>query len=294
MASAGKRGRKGNKNKRKSKVFKAKDRREMLSTLEDKAAADYDDLANNAIASLEGGLHLRRYPLRSAFVSMICREPVRTTLVVCVKQMVACYLEQYKMCMKGKRYALSEQRWFEHVHDYITADLQQISHQAWTSVVKGAEEQGVHFCISEQRIVVSILAYTVHDLMADKVRDTKTAQALEVAAGTTDEMSHTLTESNVALYRYGGFALHSMVQKRRCHVSKETVKSELALLESLKVTKEQYSQIPRAIQQLNRGGLSVPSPTLLPFLRMIVEKTTSLVNDQKCTEHGRHVIKLAK
>ena len=27
----------------------------MLSTLEDKAAADYDDLANNAIASLEGG-----------------------------------------------------------------------------------------------------------------------------------------------------------------------------------------------------------------------------------------------
>ena len=183
------------------------------------------------------------------------------------------------------------------MHDYITADSQQISaraHQAWTSVVKGAEEQGVHLCISEQRIVVSTLAYTVHDLMADKVRDTKTAQALEVAAGTTDEMSHTLTESNVALYRYGGFALHSMVQKRQCHVSKETVKIELALLESLKVTKEQYSQIPPAIQQLNRGGLSVPSPTLLPFLRMIVEKTTSLVNDQKCTEHGRHVIKLVK
>ena len=53
MASAGKRGRKGKGNKRKSKVFKAKARREMLSTLEDKAAADYDDLANNAIASLE-------------------------------------------------------------------------------------------------------------------------------------------------------------------------------------------------------------------------------------------------
>ena len=78
MASAGKRGRKGNKNKRKSKVFKAKDRREMLSTLEDKAAADYDDLANNAIASLE-----RVGSLRSAFASTICHEPVRTTLVVC-------------------------------------------------------------------------------------------------------------------------------------------------------------------------------------------------------------------
>ena len=82
MASAGKRGRKGKGNKRKNKVFKAKDRWEMLSTLEDKAAADYDDLANNAIASLEGGLHLRRYPLRSAFVRTICHKPVRTTLVV--------------------------------------------------------------------------------------------------------------------------------------------------------------------------------------------------------------------
>ena len=61
MASAGKRGQKGKGNKRKSKVFKVKDRLEMLSTLEDKETADYDDLANNAIASLEGGLHLRRY-----------------------------------------------------------------------------------------------------------------------------------------------------------------------------------------------------------------------------------------
>ena len=33
----------------------------MLFTLEGKEAADYDDLANNAIANLEGVLHLRRY-----------------------------------------------------------------------------------------------------------------------------------------------------------------------------------------------------------------------------------------
>ena len=59
MANVGKRGRRGRgiRIRGKVKVFKAKDRREMLSTLEDKAAADYDDLANNAIASLEGGLH---------------------------------------------------------------------------------------------------------------------------------------------------------------------------------------------------------------------------------------------
>ena len=227
-------------------------------------------------------------------MNTIANEPVRDTLLQFGKQMIECYLELYKTCMKGKRYALFEQRWFEHVHEYFTReDGKQLSAraQAWCNVVKRAEEHGTLLCcVSEQRIVVSTLASHVHDLMADEVLAFKTQMLEECEFEST---AVTLSESNIALYRYGGFALHSMIQKRQHHVQKG-VKSELGLLETLKVTKEQWDQISPAIQQLTRGGLVVPSPTLLPLLRMIMEKTSSLVNDQTYKEHGRNAIKLAK
>ncbi len=101
-------------------------------------------------------------------------------------------------------------------------------------------------------------------------------------------------ESNVNLYRYGGFTLDSMIRKRLAHKTKITTKNELDLLEHLKVTKEKWGQLPAAILELKKGGLVVPSPTLLPFLRKVVERTSACVNERKCMEHGRKMIELTK
>ena len=143
---------------------------------------------------------------------------------------------------------------------------------------------------------MSTLAYSVHDLMTDKVKDFKIQQMLESSSSENPEVefSHTVTESKVAFHRYEGFALHSMLHKRQRYMTRVNVNNELELLNTLRVRKEERNEVPPAIQQLTRGGLAVPSPTLLPLLRKIVEKTCSFVNEQMSKEHGRHMIEVAK
>ena len=72
-------------------------------------AKDYGNLVDTARGELKGGLHLRRYKSRTAFVNIICHDPVRTSLVQCVMEMIARYLEIYKACIDRKHYALFEQ-----------------------------------------------------------------------------------------------------------------------------------------------------------------------------------------
>ena len=163
-------------------------------------------------------------------------------------------------------------------------------------MVTRANQRGTTLCVGEQRLVVSTLACSVHDLMADKVKDFKIQQMLECSSSENPEVEviHTVTESKGALHRYGGFALHSMVQKRQHHMTRVNVNNELKLLNTLKVRKEEWNEVPPAIQQLTGGGLDVSSPTLLPLLHKIVEKTSSSVNEQMSKEHGRRMIELAK
>ena len=59
---------------------------------------------------------------------------------------------------------------------------------------------------------------------------------------------------------------------------------------SIKVTEK---ELPSAIQYLQQGGLDI-SPRMLSFLRSVVEKTTSLVNDERARQHGRNTVELAR
>ena len=72
------------------------------------------------------------------------------------------------------------------------------------------------------------------------------------------------------------------------------MKTEFDLLKTLTVTKDEWDQIPSAIRHLQQGGLDIISPQRFPFLRYVVEKTTSLVNDEKCKEQGRNMLKSAQ
>ena len=102
---------------RKKTTFKVKERHELLVILE---GNDYDDLVDTTIERLQTGTHLKRYPERSAFVSVICNDPIRPSLVQCIMEMVAGYLEMYRENMKGKHYIIFEQHWFESIHKFIT------------------------------------------------------------------------------------------------------------------------------------------------------------------------------
>ena len=128
----------------------------------------------------------------------------------------------------------------------------------------------------EQRIVVSILAYEVYDKMTERVKNYKTDgmgdPGLEEA--TDDEAVSTLVESNVSQYRYGGFALHSLMKK----YEKSNSKDEVNFLQLLQVKHNEVSTLPFGIQQLQQGGLKIISPCMLPYLRTVIEKVSSLIN----------------
>jgi hypothetical protein len=88
----------------------------------------------------------------------------------------------------------------------------------WHKVTLAASEVGCTLDIRQQKIVFSTLSFVVFDLMVDKVKDYKVADfkqsGVKSSRVSSDESIITLKESNVNLYRYGGFALHSMIQKR--------------------------------------------------------------------------------
>ena len=60
------------------------------------------------------------------------------------------------------------------------------------------------------------------------------------------------------------------------------------------MTENEWCELPSAIQYLQQGGLDIISPRMLPFLRSVVEKTTSLVNDERARQHGRNTVEVAQ
>lgn len=150
--------------------------------------------------------------------------------------------------------------------------------------------------------MISIIAYHVHDLMTEKVKEFKKelSQSMSESAeqlSQSSSSSHKFTESKINLLRYGGFALHSMLLKRVrgvTEINKVDIEKEVELLLSIRVTEKEWDELPPAIQYLQQGGLDIISPRMLPFLRYVVEKTTSLVNDERARQYGRDMIGLAQ
>lgn len=77
-------------------------------------------------------------------------------------------------------------------------------------------------------------------------------------------------------------------------INKVDIEKEVELLLSIRVTEKEWDELPPAIQYLQQGGLDIISPRMLPFLRYVVEKTTSLVNDERARQYGRDMIGLAQ
>ena len=53
------------------------------------------------------------------------------------------------------------------------------------------------------------------------------------------------------------------------------------------------SRLPAAIHYLNQGGLFLKSSHMLPYLKIIVESVSSLINEDKCQQLGVHMIETA-
>jgi hypothetical protein len=108
-----------------------------------------------------------------------------------------------------------------------------------------------------------------------RVKDYKVADfkqsGVKNSRASSDESTITLKESDVNLYRYGGFALHSMIQKRtKDKLIDQCLQTELRFLRHLSLPKEREKELPIPVIELNQGGLHMVTPDLLPFLRQLV------------------------
>ncbi len=90
------------------------------------------------------------------------------------------YIDLLKVYVTGKRFAQFELAWFCHIEENFVSQTEQTqttSHQSqvslhsmWQDVVKSIESKP---SLKEQRIIVSMVTYTVYDLMTEKVKEYK-------------------------------------------------------------------------------------------------------------------------
>jgi hypothetical protein len=139
--------------------------------------------------------------------------------------------------MKRNSFAQFEQAWFDHLEDYFTGVNS--FHEHWNNIMKD------HECvIEEQRIVLASIAYTLYDIMTEKVKEYKLKDKLideSVTWPPSDDSTYsTFAESNVSLYRYGGFALHSLLKKLlKSNVEQPNQQNMINILKKLKITEMQ-------------------------------------------------------
>ena len=68
----------------------------------------------------------------------------------------------------------------------------------------------------------------------------------------------------------------------------------LSVLKQLKIKDStQMCQLPDGIHYLNRGGLDIMNMCMLPYLRAVIEKVSSLINKDMCQEEDQHMIEIA-
>lgn len=282
------------KKKAKKTKFLAKHRTAMVTALDE----DHADVVKAVIDKLPTGIQLERYESRKKFVALLCGDTAKEALARCVECMVNNFLELYKQYMKGKRFMQFEQAWMEHIHNYFNCPATEIQNTqdgnccyfVWQAVLDKCK---CSVDDEDQRIVVSTLVYAVYDLMTDKVKEYKKQNVDSLETTTCTDMPTTFCESKVSLYRYGGFALHSLLKKYYKHTQKPCTKDILSTLRHLRVRDDQLDILPHAVRQLNQGGLDIISPSMLPFVKSLVEKVRSLVNEERCRDFGQHMIETA-
>ena len=181
---------------------------------------NYEDVVEKCVKIIRDGLHLKLFDSRRIFVEELSQEKSFTDLL---DAMVHKYIALLSTFVTGKRFAQFEQAWLCHIEDYftetpITSEKVSVSLcSMWKAVVHSIRSKPT---LGEQRIVLSTVAYTVYDLMTEKVKGYKTEFATSAAdhSSVVPVMS-TCTpkcESNVSLYRYMVVLLYIPFSKSTC------------------------------------------------------------------------------
>ncbi len=197
----------------------------MVSELKSQEESSHEEVLKVVISKLLSGIDLKYNQQRKKFVEALCSKEAELGRIV--KLFVLSYTRLLKQYSKGKKFALFEQAWLLHIEDYFVetdsqTDQSQVKCDNYCSTWKLVVEKCDCVCsIAEQRIVVSTISYIMYDIVTEKVKNHKMDKVNEANEVEPDghDCHHNkgtgqqFSESTVILYRYGGFALHSLLQK---------------------------------------------------------------------------------
>ena len=238
------------------------------------------EIVKLVISKLKSGADVKYSEVRRRFVDVdaLCSEEDFANIV---QKMVSNYIVLLQQYSKGKRFGMFEQAWLMKIEEFFTAPVPIDSDSCYSTLKLVTEKCKYEASVHEHRIVISTIAYIVYDIMTEKVKYFKSHLATETSS------HELLVESNVSLYRYGGFALHLLCEKYKGDSSKENT---MSVLKKLMIKHDQLPFVPYAVQQLNQGGLVTMDSCMLPYLRALLEMVSSLVNEDQSHEYGQHMI----
>ena len=129
---------KANKKKKAKLAFDASKRKALATDLE---GEDYSTVVDSVIERLLSGLHLELSEPRKAFVSAICDpdKPIRESLIACIMGIILSFIDLYRECMKGTKYANMQQQWMMNINNYLQ-HKESVCSEAVTSSCTDKEE----------------------------------------------------------------------------------------------------------------------------------------------------------
>ena len=184
----------------------------MIADLDDRS---YSDMLDLCLVSLQEWAQLKRNPTCWKLVEELTKPGrIRKPLNNLIDAMTRKYMALLKIYKTRKCSAQFQQAWLDHIENYFTkpeaADEDVNLKSIWKSV---CDSFATPPSLQEQRILVSTMAYSFYDIMTEKVRDYKMHLSSSVDEPQVELPVTTLHESNISLYRYGGFVLHSLLNK---------------------------------------------------------------------------------
>ena len=279
---------------KKSIKFLAIERKKLVAGVKNE---EYKEVMEEAFTRLLHDHQFKYYSARFRFVEVFKAKPMKAKFLRLIKTMKATYTDILEAFCKGKKFLKFQTAWFFHVNVYFdkTFEVQGLDanratelKRVWEVVLKLAAERDCVLPEEDQHIIVSTLSFILFELMSEKIKDKKIKEFPSATSQSHDTATVDFQESVISLYRYSGFALHSVAENH--HNT-----SYVQVLEALRCKQTELDEVPSQIHDLNCGGqFTIISPKIIPYVKLLMQLIMLTVGEENLKVNGHEMIKIAK
>lgn len=296
----------------KTSKLPAKKRKILVDKVKEKSFTGFED---EVLRLVENETIFKHFHHRFEILKVCLETPaVKQSVYALLKAMKEAYMDLLQKFCKGKKYLELQNSWFFHTNIYfdqsshvsgITAAMSQQLFDSWQLIVQQVSKCGYEFTTNDQRLIAATLSSVFFKVMSQKVKDEKMVHELDHSASRSVPGGGGGGDSLVSQYRYSGFALHSMIEKRIKNASLAATTShnittntartaELNLLKAMKCKPKELQKVPSQYQDLSHGDLCIVSPKILPFVDALLKSISSHVTSEQLQTKGKAMMCAAK